>query len=70
MGYYNRMKELGKCVVDKFLYEEWEFDTSETLECAIKKEARVCGDKIQWNSNNEAVIYNYHQCGIRWIGKV
>jgi len=41
--------------------------TREEILEAAKKEARVCGDKLNISSNR-AEIYNWHQSGVRWVG--
>ena len=52
-------------VKNEIMYEEWEFDTQEEMDEAIKKEAHVCGDSIEGNT-----LRNYHKGGVRWRGMV
>jgi hypothetical protein len=59
----------AKQIIDRICYEEWEFDTSDELEAAAKKEACVCGDSIT-RRPSIIKIYNYHQQGVRWIGRI
>jgi hypothetical protein len=59
----------AKQIIDRVMYEEWEFDTAEELEVAATKEACVCGDSIT-RQDSVAKIYNFHQQGIRWFGRV
>ena len=64
----------GRQIVDKVMYHEWEFDTEEELKEAVGKEARVCGDEVrrytEKNDPPRIEIYNFHQDGVRWVGRV
>jgi len=61
---------VGRKIVDKIMYEEWEFDTEEELMESAKKEAVVCGDRIDKNEDGSIRIFNYHKGSPRWVGKV
>ena len=60
----------AKHIKSGVFYNEWVFDTQEELEAAIKKEARVCGDKIRGDTIFNDTIFNHHLQSVRWRGKV
>ena len=62
---------MGRKIKSGVLYEEWEFGNWDELVEAAKKEAIVCGDRVDTYKDSKPPfieIYNFHQGGARWCG--